>query len=156
MNKMRTRLSLAFVAMAVMMITVLPATTASAHGGTITFAGTAQLTGGIGVCPSNGTAQFPVAGVHGTTPVEGTATANFVYCNDTIVEGDANGSLNVTLRPVGGGAAASFSCAFSWVRTGATAAIAFSSGCSGSATAAFAPAGNTAAVTGTATINGHS
>jgi hypothetical protein len=156
MSKMRTRLSLAFVAMAVMMITVLPATSASAHGGTITFVGTAQLSGGIGVCPSSGSAQFTVAGTHGTTPVEGNASASFTYCNSDIVAGTASGTLNVTLRPVGGGAASQFSCAFSWVRTGATAAITFSSGCAGSATAAFAPAGNTAAVTGTASITSHS
>ena len=156
MNKMRTRLSLAFVALAVMMITVLPATSASAHGGTIAFVGTAQLSGGIGVCPSNGSAQFTVAGTHGTTPVEGTAAANFSYCNSDIVAGTANGTLTVTLRPVGGGAASNFSCGFSWTRTGATADIRFSGGCTGTATAAFAPAGNTAAVTGTASITGHS
>lgn len=156
MSKMRTRLSLAFVAMAVMMITVLPATSASAHGGTITFVGTAQLSGGIGVCPSVGSAEFTVAGVHGTTPVEGTASADFDYCNSTVVAGTADGTLSVRLRPVGGGTTSTFSCSFSWIRTGATAAITFSNGCTGSATAAFAPAGNTAAVTGAASITSHS
>lgn len=146
--RLRSRISLAFVAMAMMMFALVPAGPASAGAVQGAFVGTATLTGGIGVCPSNGTASFPVvAGTHGGAPATGSASAAFSYCNSDVVAGTANGTLTVTANGL------THTCGFAWVRTGLTAAVTLSGGCSGSATAVFGPAGNTAVVSGVATFS---
>lgn len=156
-TRKRMRLIVALAATAALMFATIPSASAGDIQGS--FAGTAVLPAGIGVCPSNGTASFPVvAGTHNGAPAQGTATASFSYCNPDVIAGTASGTI--TVRVQGGG---NHVCGFSWVRTGATAAVTFRAGpsgqpCSGSANAAFAPApqpdGSTlAAVTGVATIS---
>ena len=138
MNAVRTRsrLTLAVVAAAVMILTLVPAGPAAAGQFTGAVVGTATLSGGIGTC---GTGNFSgtAAGLHGTAPANGPASATgFSYCNPDVVTGTANGSASAGtgLRIAG------HNCSFAWNRIGLVAVVNLS-GCdsSGSAVAAFAP-----------------
>jgi hypothetical protein len=152
-KKMRMSIVAAFVG--AMLLALLPAAPASAnHPGAAATAGVATLSGGIGTC---GTFSYSGAGagvnVGGASATVGTASANGSYCNPTIVEGTANGTLTVT-----GIVGPSVSCNFTWQRTGLVALVTFTGpgACGGTAIAAFVPAGTgaptTAAVVGLGTF----
>ena len=133
-TRKRTRFSLALVAMAVMMVALIPAGPASAGQVTGLVQGTARLSGGIGTC-GTGTFSGTANGVHGTSPAaQPTVTASFNYCNPDTATGTASGSINI----------AGHACTFSWSRTGVTAVVTIR-GCdtAGTAVAEFAPIAGT-------------
>lgn len=129
-RRARTRLVIAFVAMAAMMFALVPAGPASAGQVVGVVQGTASLSGGIGTC---GTGSFSgtATGVHATTPQAlAPVSASFNYCNPNYALGDASGSINL----------AGHACTFTWLRVGVTAVVSIR-GCdtAGTAVAEFVP-----------------
>ena len=137
----RTRLMLALAAMATMMFG-LSAAPASADPVTVVVEGNATLFDGTLAC-GEGEFRGTANGTHGQVPiVNRPVTAEFTYCND-LAAGTADGTITIT--GIG-------TCGFSWERTGNTAAITFSGGCTGTATAVFTPTSPPGTLPGTATI----
>lgn len=153
----RSKLIMA-VAVAAMLMALVPATSAQAAS-PVTFAGagTAVLNGGVGACGATGTFSGTVSGTHGGSAYVGASIiANFTYCNDTTIEGNATGSFVIQ----GGVAPATINrhhCNFTWQRIGTTARITISGGegnCSGTAVAEFAPTTAPGAVPANAVVTG--
>ena len=148
----RTRLIVAFAAMAAMMFALMPAAPASAGSATLAVQGTATLNSGTLAC-GNGTFNGTASGTHANAPVAAaTVTGSFTYCNN-LVDGTAEGDLTISGGVAGAG---THRCHFTWVRTGVVASITLSNhalqSCSGSATAVLGVTSAPGAVPGSAEV----
>lgn len=116
----RTRLMVAFVAVASMMFALLPATPAAASEIKIAIAGIATLNAGfMAPCTANehiGSFTGTGTGTHGTTLyADADVTANFMYCNYATAIGTAEGTL--TIQGGLNGNLRRHTCNFTWVRS---------------------------------------
>lgn len=118
-------------AAAAMLLAMLPTAPANAGTGLATvIEGEMTLDQGFGVTRGTGSLEGTAYGVHGTDPMVGAeVTASFTHNDPLISLGDAYGTINIGPD----------TCGFHWFRTGNTANVTFSAGCTGHAVLEFVP-----------------